>query len=184
MNFLDKTIEIIDSAILAYTQAKTFNSYGLALLTENDNGLPTPYSPKNEAFIALDDRWEVSVYHRYEGSTFENVNGFGERKETKETASLKVVAFGHRKWLNFKEYEFQQLIAQALTQNNVKIDKAKLIYSLPQNSVCTAIDVFNGELPNAEKRGLKDFMAIMLTYQVQLQYDPACLNLCTPKPVC
>lgn len=182
MDFLALILKLIDTNAEAYTGAKRFFSHGLVRMINNGDGLPTPWNYKLQEWAVSDDKFDVSLYHRFDTTSFEKIQGRGGSVFYKETLNMRMVAFGKINELDYSEYVFQQRLARAVTVIGAKIQNLDIFSSEVVSGATNSIEVYNAELPGLEIHGFDELMAISLAYNINLQYDPKCLNLCQPKP--
>lgn len=182
MDFLTQIVETIDRKVESYTQSKAFRTHGLIHILPDDQLFPFAVNPQTNEPAVPDDKYDVSLYHRYEGDAFEPIDGRSDDFKLQQVSNMRLVAFGDRKRLQYTDFQFCQYLAYAIL-GRVNVKTAKMIFCQPVTSVTNALEVLNQELPGIEKIALDRIMLVSINYSVNINYNKSCLNLCEPKPL-
>lgn len=183
MGNLDKKIQFINDELRtkAFKDKQFAGSrfFGLSTLVERNGQLsPCIITGPDGTYCGKDDRSPISIYHRYIGSGYKYIDGFGDNKKEVCAQKLGMIITYSRKRLKLSPDDieahagkyFPKSVSAALL-SEFGISKC-IIYKIACDQNTSALHMREYKTPNTDP-GL---IILELQYGIECTYDNACIN--------
>ena len=183
---IEEAVKLIDAYLIDKTNNERFVriNYGLCKLIDQAAGQNTPLirfpavvGEVKKLKAALTDKASIITYHRLLNTTFDEVDQYGESGNDKVVNhDMMMIVWADLNRLKISESALHMLMSSLPSAINLlKVDNAEIqVESLNTNSSALYAQEYEG----AQDLRKPDHAFFAVLYQLQLQYNAACVSVC------